>query len=64
MMLTFWQQVSASWQSVQLDADQTAVDLSQFTSLLLLDLQSIQEDHAEKEIHSEIDNDDDFWGGL
>ncbi|MED4909398.1 hypothetical protein P9761_14490 [Brevibacillus centrosporus] len=64
MTLTFWQQVSASWQSVQQDADQTAVDLTQFTNLLLLDLDSIQEDDVETKIHSEIDNDDDFWGGL
>lgn len=64
MTPTFWQQVSSSWQSIQLDAEQTAVDLTQFTRLLLLDLESIQEENAETEFRSEIDNDDDFWGGL
>ncbi|GIO91417.1 hypothetical protein [Paenibacillus lactis] len=64
MALTFWQQVSACWQSVQQDADQTAVDLAQFTSQLLLDLNMIQEGDVDMEIHSEIENDDDFWGGL
>lgn len=63
-MLTFWQKISTSWRSVQLDADQTAVDLSQFTSLLLSELNLIQERDSDTEIHSEIENEDDFWGGL
>ncbi|MGC7872106.1 hypothetical protein ACPUYX_11325 [Desulfosporosinus sp. SYSU MS00001] len=64
MTLSFWQQVSTSWQSVQQDAIQSAVDLTHFTNLLLLDLRSVRDDEDETEIELEINNDDDFWGGL
>jgi len=64
MLLTFWQRVSENWQSVQQDATQTAVDLSQFKSLLLQDLEVVQEKDIETEIVLEIENIDDFWGGL
>ncbi|MCP8970938.1 hypothetical protein [Ectobacillus ponti] len=63
MDVSFWTSVSSSWQSVQWNAMEAAVDLDAVLSALGSDIEQVRESEEEYVV-SELSLDDDFWGGL
>lgn len=64
MNLSFWQQVSESWLTIQRGAEEAAVDLTALRLKILRDVRAVKAEAAEADIASDLELDDDFWGGL
>jgi ATP adenylyltransferase/5',5'''-P-1,P-4-tetraphosphate phosphorylase II len=64
MNLSFWKQVSTSWQSVQTEAVEDAVNIELLRNVMRKDIASSKGADSMIEPSLELTNDDDFWGGL
>lgn len=64
MNLSFWKQVSTSWQSVQTEAVEAVINIELLRKVIRKDIASSKGAYSMIEPPLELSNDDDFWGGL
>ncbi|KOO43086.1 hypothetical protein [Priestia koreensis] len=64
MNLSFWEKVQTSWQSVQSNLVESAIDLTAFRDVLQKDIRAMKDESNMEDIQIELSNDDDFWGEL
>lgn len=64
MNISFWKQVSTSWQSIQTEVVESAINIELLRNIIQKDIASSKGADSVIEESLELTNDDDFWGGL